>query len=76
MPDFFFHGVRHIVESKMAELRVPTHIRGLLFDHVPNRGSGKLYDHHEYRDEMTSALELWAAHIESLIAPADVQVLR
>jgi hypothetical protein len=69
MPDFFFHGVRHIVETKIAELR-------LLFDHVPNRGSGKLNDHHEYRDEMTSALELWAAHIERLIAPADVQVLR
>ena len=32
MEDFFFHGVRHIVETKLAELKIPTHIRDRLFD--------------------------------------------
>lgn len=76
MEDFFFHGVRHIAETKMAELRVPGHIRDLLFDHVPERGAGAVYDHHEYQDEMRSAVEQWADHIEQLVTPAGVARLR
>jgi hypothetical protein len=53
---FFFHGCCHIAETKMAELRVPAHIRDGLFDHVEDRGSGRGYDHHEYEPEMREAL--------------------
>jgi hypothetical protein len=63
-------------ESKMAQLRVPEHIRDRLFDHVPNRGSGKTYDHFEYQDEMRDAVELWAAHIMQLVTPQGVARLR
>jgi integrase len=73
---FFLHGVRHLAETKLAELKVDPHIRDLLFDHVPNRGSGKGYDHHQYRDEMLAALELWAAHIERLVQPQGAALLR
>jgi hypothetical protein len=48
--EFFFHGVRHIVESKLAELKVPPHIRDMLLDHAPARGSGAGYDHYECRE--------------------------
>lgn len=68
--DFFCHGVRHLLESKLAELKIAPHIRDLLFDHAPNRGSGAGYDHYEYRDEMLAALNQWAAHIEKLVEPA------
>jgi integrase len=74
--DFFLHGVRHLAETKLAELKVPAHIRDLLFDHVAARGSGKVYDHHEYEDEMRKAVELWAAHIEKLVSPAGAVRLR
>ena len=47
--NFFLHGVRHMIETKMAELKVPPHIRDMLFDHAPKRGSGDGYDHHDYR---------------------------
>ena len=40
MSDFFFHGVRHLAETKLAKLKIPAHIRDMLFDHVPDRGSG------------------------------------
>jgi hypothetical protein len=40
MADFFLHGVRHLAETKMAELKVPCHIRDRLFDHADDRGSG------------------------------------
>jgi integrase len=65
---FFWHGIRHVIETKLAELRVPPHLRDQLLDHASERGAGKGYDHWEYRDEMLEALELWCAHIESLIA--------
>ena len=74
--DFFFHGVRHLAETKLAKLKVPFHIRDLLFDHVPDRGSGKVYDHHEYMDEMLDALERWASYVESLVQPEGVALLR
>jgi integrase len=77
LEDFIFHGVRHLLESKLAELKIPPHIRDLLFDHVPNRGSGAGYDHYEYREEMLDALNQWAAHIDKLRTPAEgVAVLR
>jgi integrase len=74
--DFFFHGVRHLAETKMAELRIAAHIRDVLFDHAPVRGTGKSYDHHDYRDDMLAALETWAGHIERLVSPAGVTMLR
>jgi integrase len=75
--DFFLHGLRHIAETKLGELKVPHHVRDLLFDHASGRGSGKVYDHHEYEAEMRDALERWAAHIERLISPSEnVAVLR
>ena len=71
MEDFFFHGVRHIVETKLAELKIPTHIRDRLFDHVEARGSGRGYDHHDYESEMRDALEHWANYITRLVQPAE-----
>ena len=63
-------------ESKLAELGVPAHIRDLLFDHAPARGSGAGYDHFEYRGEQLAALEKLAGHIEGLTTPAGAVKLR
>lgn len=73
---FIFHGIRHVTESKFAELKVPPHIRDLLFDHAPQRGTGKDYDHHEYHEEMREALELWADHVQKIVAPKGTIALR
>jgi hypothetical protein len=76
--DFFWHGLRHLTETKMGELRdheehplILPYIRDLLFDHAPQRGTGKTYDHHDYKPEMRTAMETWAKHIESLVQPAE-----
>jgi integrase len=77
--DFFYHALRHTAETKLAkekDLKVPPHIRDLLFDHVSSRGSGEGYDHYDYSDELLEALEKWAAHIERLVSPKGVSVLR
>jgi hypothetical protein len=53
----------------MAELKIPTHIRDRLFDHVEARGSGR--DHHEYENEMRKAVEQWANYIKRLVQLAE-----
>lgn len=74
--DFFFHDLRHLAESKAAELGVPPHIRDLLYDHAPKRGTGAVYDHHEYRKEMLEASEKWCKYVERLVTPEGVARLR
>ncbi|MEM6410698.1 MAG: integrase family protein [Pseudomonadota bacterium] len=74
--DFFMHACRHTVETRLAELGIQPHIRDLLLDHAPARGAGAGYDHYTYRDEMRAALEVWAGHIEALVAADGVTVLR
>ncbi len=89
LTEYFHHGVRHIVETKMAELRtdktrpddktrplILPHIRDLLLDHRPQRGSGADYDHHDYLDDMRDAMEAWAAHVAKLVRPEGVAVLK
>jgi len=65
--DWFPHGMRHVMETKLAELKVAPHIRDLLLDHVPARGSGAGYDHHHYKSEMREAMEVWAKHIDKVV---------
>lgn len=85
--DFFAHAIRHTVETELAKLRtvlpngesvaaVPPHLRDLLLDHAPNRGSGKDYEHYDYETEKRVALELWADHVERLVVPEGVKALR
>jgi integrase len=85
--DFFPHAIRHTVETELAKLRtvlpngetiaaVPPHLRDLLLDHAPNRGSGKDYEHYDYETEKRVAMELWADHVERLVVPEGTRALR
>jgi integrase len=65
--DFFYHALRHTMETRLAQLRVPPHIRDIVLDHAPDRGAGAGYDHHAYRDEMSEALEAWADHVQGVL---------
>ena len=79
LDDFIFHALRHLAETKCAELEVQPHIRDRLFDHSPGRrrGSGEGYDKHDYRPECIAATERWAGHIERVVRPDEkVAVLR
>jgi integrase len=76
MEDFILHGCRHIAETKTAEMKIPHHLRDLLFDHASGRGSGKAYDHHVYLEEMRAAVEQWTNHVEGLVTPAGTRRLR
>ena len=66
---FYPHALRHTVETKLAQLRVLPHIRDLLLDHQPQRGSGARYDYHEYGDEMREGIEKWGRYVANLVQP-------
>jgi hypothetical protein len=40
------------------------------------RGSGKGYDHAEYKDQMRKAVEAWAGYVEELVTPEGTVRLR
>lgn len=68
LDNFIWHGVRHIVETKLAELRIQPHVRDILLDHAVARSrSGALYDHHDYEPDMREALERWASYVQGLV---------
>ena len=57
VPDFIWHGVRHIVETRLGELRVPPHVRDVLLDHpIARSQAARGYDHGAYREECAEAL--------------------
>lgn len=70
------HACRHIAESKLGQLKIRAHIRDMLFDHASGRGAGAVYDHHEYADELRTAVDKWAEYVERLVQPAGVKMLR
>jgi integrase len=80
--DFFWHGLRHLAETKTAELRdgdrplILPHVRDMLFDHAPKRGTGQSYDHHDYVPDMRAAMAAWSDYVEQLVMPEGVALLR
>jgi integrase len=75
--DFIWHGLRHIMRTKLAELRVPADIAEMVCDHPDDGDADAGYDHHSYKAEMLEALETWCAYLERMLQPSEqVAVLR
>jgi integrase len=66
--DFYFHAIRHTVETRMGKLGIAPHVRDLILDHAPQRGSGGGYDHHDYINEMHHGLGTWAAELDRIVS--------
>ncbi|MCP1335155.1 tyrosine-type recombinase/integrase [Futiania mangrovi] len=75
VPDFYFHALRHTVETRLAVLKIPPHVRDAALDHVPARGAGAGYDHHDYREEVAGALEKWSREVGRLIGDEPGKVI-
>jgi hypothetical protein len=78
--DFIWHGLRHIMATKLKTLKVRRHVRKMVLDHVPfKRDTQEGYEHDDDADraDMQDALERWCAHIEGLVQPSEnVAMLR
>lgn len=69
-PHWVIHDLRRTVRTRLAELRIPEHIAELVIGHS-KRGLQRVYNRHEYSDEIRAALEAWAARLRAIVDPSE-----
>jgi integrase len=79
LKEWRIHDLRRTVRSGLSQLRVPRDVSEAVLAHVPP-GIVGVYDTYDYLEEKAKALELWSAHLISIVepkpAPDNVTVLR
>jgi Phage integrase central domain len=68
------HDLRRTVRSGLSTLRVPFNVAEMCLGHG-KRGLARVYDQHEYSDEMREALESWSGLVRDLITPPPENVV-
>ncbi len=63
------HDIRRTMRTGLSALPVPDLVRELVIAHT-KPGLHKVYDQHAYLEEKRRALDLWAARLRSIVAPA------
>jgi integrase len=66
-PHWTFHDIRRTVRTRLSALRVPYEVAELIIGHA-KRGLARVYDQHEYEEEMRAALEAWNARLRSIVS--------
>ena len=69
------HDLRRTVRTRLAGLGVPDTVAEQIIGHG-RKGLARVYDQHQYTDEMFDALERWAARLRSIVTPPPPNVLR
>lgn len=62
------HDVRRTVRTRLSGLRVPADVAEMVVGHS-KQGLKRVYDQHEFVEEMREALEAWAQQVESIVEP-------
>jgi integrase len=65
------HDLRRVVKTNMGALKVPDQISELVLGHG-KKGLRKIYDQHEYGEDIREALERWAERLRGIVEPAPV----
>lgn len=73
LADWTLHDIRRTVASGMARLNVAPHIIEKILNHSAGIISGvaAVYNRYEYADETKKALDMWSAHIQHILIPAN-----
>jgi integrase len=66
---FVIHDLRRTVRTRLSALRVPDAVAEMVIGHG-RRGIQRVYDQHQYLDEMREALAAWNAKLHSIVNPA------
>src|SRR5690606_9975629 len=68
-----FDDLRRTMATQMAKLGIQQHVVEKLLDHRSGKISGiaAVYNRHEYRDEMKSAIEAWADQLKEIAEKMD-----
>jgi integrase len=77
-PPYVLHDVRRTVATGLGELGVQPHVIEAVLNHVSGsrRGVAGIYNRASYANEKRQALDLWSAHIASLLAGERLNVVR
>ena len=67
MPPFVIHDLRRTVRTRLSQLRVRYEVAEMVIGHG-KKGLARVYDQHEYRDEIREALDLWAAELVRIVS--------
>ena len=68
------HDIRRSVRSNLSRLKISEEAREAVLAHA-RPGIKGVYDVHDYRDEKREALDLWAAHLDGIVAPPPANVV-
>ncbi|GLQ79290.1 integrase [Mesorhizobium huakuii] len=74
LPDFVLHDIRRTVRTRLSSLRIPTEIAEMVIGHA-RKGIARVYDQHQFADEMREAHELWAGKLRSIVNPPPANVI-
>jgi integrase len=74
MERWTLHDIRRTVRTRLSALRIPEQTAELVIGHA-KKGMARIYDQHQYLDEVREALELWNAKLESIVNPPPPNVV-
>jgi hypothetical protein len=70
--DWHLHDLRRTARTGMARLGVVSDHAEAALNHVSGRSAiGRVYDRHNYADEVIAALLRWQGHVATLVAGRD-----
>jgi integrase len=68
------HDIRRSVRTRLSALRVPEHVAELVIGHA-KRGLARVYNQHEFIDEMREALAAWNTLLAAIVSPPPPNVV-
>jgi integrase len=73
LPHWTLHDLRRTATTRMAELGVQPHVLEAILNHKTGtiKGVAAIYNRASYWQEKKQALDLWAAHVDALLAGKD-----
>ena len=71
---FVNHDVRRTMRTRLSALKVPERVAEMVIGHG-KKGLARVYDQHEFADEMREALDLWATRLRTIAAPPPANVV-
>jgi integrase len=68
LPHFVVHDLRRTVRTRLSALRITSEIAEMVIGHG-KKGLDRVYNQHEYADEIREALEKWGKALMTIVEP-------
>jgi integrase len=71
---FVIHDIRRTVRTRLSSLKASEQVAEMIIGHG-KKGLARVYDQHQFVDEMREALEAWAGRLRSIVNPPPANVV-